>query len=284
MSARVLCVGLTTVDLVYSGLDRPILGIKSQVDTATIAAGGPAANAAIAAAALGGDVALCTAADDGPFAAIAVAELRAHGVEVLAAGATAMPISTVLVERGGERTVISANGVGQSPGTPPQLTAVAANSPVILVDGHYPNLALAALESGRSAGATTVIDLGSWKESLPRLLPHCDIAIASGDFTTGSGDTFADLFAYGVGFAAVSHGSQSIQWRTASGESGIVPVPQVDVVSTNGAGDVLHGAFARFVARGDDVIDALAQAAHVASASCTHEPARVITDSPASAE
>ena len=61
MSVRVLCAGLSTVDLLYR-VDRiPGVDEKAQAESVEIGAGGPALNAAVTAAALGADVTLLTA-------------------------------------------------------------------------------------------------------------------------------------------------------------------------------------------------------------------------------
>ena len=76
---------------------------------------------------------------------------------------------------------------------------------------------------------------------------------------------------------AVSDGSAPVRWRQA-GAAGSVPVTQVDIVDSLGAGDVLHGALLAFLARegcswpGDDRAwqAALADAVAVATESCRH--------------
>lgn len=275
MSVEVLCVGLTTIDLVYTGVDRPIVGVKTQAESASMYTGGPAANAAIAAAALGASTALCTAIDSGPLALMAISELAEHRVQVLTAQTDATPISTVLIEPNGERSVVSVNGAQAEPNAPAALTEAATNARVVLVDGHYPSMALPALELACHTDATTLIDLGSWKPWLPTLLPLCNVAIASADFTTPGESAVATLFEYGVEFLAISHGGRAIEWHSQDGTSGRVDVRPVNVISTNGAGDVLHGAFARLIAQGADFVSALEQASRLASASCTHYPARI---------
>jgi sugar/nucleoside kinase (ribokinase family) len=68
---RVVCVGLATVDLVYR-VDRiPGPDEKVQADSADIAAGGPATNAAVTAATLGADVTLVNAVGAHPLGDLA---------------------------------------------------------------------------------------------------------------------------------------------------------------------------------------------------------------------
>lgn len=275
MTGNVLCVGLTTIDVIYQGVNGLIAGTKTQARSMSLASGGPAANAAIAAADLGASVTLCTSVGEDQFGDFARAQLTRHSVRVLSASSHSTPISTVLIASDGERSVVSANGGAHRPPAPLGLADAATAAHVVLVDGHYPDLARSALDAAHAAGIPTVIDLGSWKPDLPSLLPLCDMAIASADFSVPDRDVVSTLLGYGLDFVATSHGGRPITWHNSSGESGTVTAPKVDVVATNGAGDVLHGAFARYIARGDDRVEALRQAARFASASCTHWPARV---------
>ena len=275
MTVTVLCVGLTTIDLVYQGVDGLIAGAKAQAQSMTLASGGPAANAAIAAADLGAAVTLCSCVGEDQFGDLAREQLTRHGVHLLAANSESIPISTVLIGSDGERSIISANGGGHRPDAPVGLARQAAAADVVLVDGHYPELARCALEAARTAERPTVIDLGSWKPELPSLLPLCDLAIASADFTVPEGEVVSTLFEHGVSFVAISNGGSPLTWHSSNGSSETVTIPDVDVVATNGAGDVLHGAFANFIAHGDGPVEALRKAVMFASASCTHWPARI---------
>ncbi|MGA9145992.1 MAG: PfkB family carbohydrate kinase [Candidatus Nanopelagicales bacterium] len=273
---EILCVGLTTIDITYRTPTVPSAGKKTQATSASLSFGGPAANAAATAAAMGLAVTLCSAVGNGPFADVAVAELAKAEVELLAARSAAqLPISAVTICDDGSRTVVSANGINELPAEPSTLVEVTRSCKVVLVDGHYPELALAALQSARAAGIPTVIDLGSWKDSLPMLLPYCSIAIASADFSVPGSSIYEYLFAAGIEFAAVTNGESEIVWRDAHGAAGHVCVPQVRAIDTNGAGDVLHGAFAAFLSRGAEAVTALEQAAVLASESCTRFGARI---------
>jgi len=65
--ARILCAGLATVDLLYT-VDRiPAVDEKAQATSVEVAAGGPAANAAITAALLGAEVTLVSAVGEHPL-------------------------------------------------------------------------------------------------------------------------------------------------------------------------------------------------------------------------
>ena len=77
-----------------------------------VASGGPAANAAVTAVALGVGARLVTRIGESPLGTLISADLGAHGVDVVdRAGPRDQPaVSTVLVTRGtGQRAVVSVN-------------------------------------------------------------------------------------------------------------------------------------------------------------------------------
>src|SRR5262249_21378546 len=83
MTRRALFAGLATLDLVHT-LERPLGPDEKTVALRQdIAAGGPAANAAVTFAALGGEAVLVTALGAHPLAGFAAAELASRAVRVL---------------------------------------------------------------------------------------------------------------------------------------------------------------------------------------------------------
>lgn len=117
-AVRVLLAGLCTVDVVQRVEELPAPGVKVRSTEVAVAAGGPAANAAVAVAALGGAATLLTVLGTHPLAGLARADLREHGVRLRdeRPGKTEPPaISAVTVrERDGERTVVSHNAGGDA--------------------------------------------------------------------------------------------------------------------------------------------------------------------------
>ena len=252
MRAAGLFVGLSTLDIVYRVAVPPGPDQKVQAAGQELAAGGPAANAAVTFAAVGGAPTLVTALGRHVLARHAAAELASRGVTVLdAAPDRAEPpalSSVYVVEATGERSVVSVNAAGADPDAPAWLAATAAGVPVLLLDGQHPRLALAAATAARSAGRIVVLDGGSWKPALPDLLPLLDVAACSAAFRvpgTGSAEESAAALrdGYGVPAVAVTAGPAPVRWWYA-GAAGEVPVPAVTARDTLGAGDAFHGALA----------------------------------------
>ncbi len=268
----VVCVGLTTLDVVQVADRLPGPDEKIVAYDGWTAFGGPAANAAATCAALGVAVRLVTALGTGPEAALVRDGLAEAGVEVVdlapAAGGL-LPVSSVLVTGLG-RAVVSRNAQAA-----PDLSAAAADvaaagtGDVVLVDGHH--LGAATVLATRSLGATVLADGGSWKPGLEGLLARVDVAVLSADFCLPGAEPGADLLAavaaLGPAVVAQTHGAGPVRVRGADGAVSQVCPPRVPVVDTLGAGDVLHGGVAAALARGTEPLAAVESGVAVASRS-----------------
>ncbi|MGX6603403.1 PfkB family carbohydrate kinase [Micromonosporaceae bacterium Da 78-11] len=266
---RILCVGLATVDLVYRVGRIPAVDEKAQATSMAIAAGGPATNAAVAAAALGADVTLVTAVGGHPLGELIRADLHACGVRLIdvAAGSEAPPpVSAVTVlDRTGERTVVSRNAGDMTHRVPP---GGLPDADLTLVDGHHPALAVAAARAARRLLA----DAGSWRPVFAEILPYAHVVACSGVFrhpAAPDGDDAATASAIDAPHVVVTHGPEPVRWF-GRGTAGTVAVPPVAAVDTAGAGDVFHGALAVALATGQDLPTALAYAVRIAGVRVAH--------------
>ena len=250
---RGLFAGLCTVDLVHRlsrlpGPDEKVTALSQE-----LAAGGPAAVAALTFAVLGGSPTLVTGLGAHPLAEVARRDLAAIGVTVhdLADHAEAPSISAVRVhDQDGARSVSSpdaASAVALAP--PAELAGWVHDTDVVLLDGHHPELAVVVAELAQAENVPIVLDLGRHRPVFDLLLPRARFAVASAAFTLDqvrSGEP-AELVELGVDAAARSAGAGPIRWAV-PGESGLVSVRPVTGGDTLGAGDVLHGAVAFAVA------------------------------------
>lgn len=250
-------------------LDRPP-GSDEKV-TATVqdvGAGGPAANAALTFAILGGSATLVTALGRHPLAAAAVTELAGYGVDLvdLTPDAAESPaVSAVRVEaRTGRRSVSSPDAASRVPAPAPTDDAIAAwlaVNDVVLLDGHHAETAPPVARAARAAGVPVLLDGGRWRPVFGELLAAADFAIVSADFAVPAGfrgpktpddspdaqDVLTSVLALGADAAARSAGPEPIRWAV-PGSTGRVEVAVVEAMDTLGAGDVLHGAAALAIA------------------------------------
>ncbi len=248
MTPSGLFVGLATLDVVHvveAGLapNQKVTALRQD-----IAGGGPAANAAVTFAALGGKATLLTALGSHPLARVAAHELTSHGVVIVDATPQEIREPAVslirVVSDTGERSVSSVNASGAEAAPPSDLDRFVSAADVVVVDGHHPQLALDAAELARTDGVPVVLDAGSWKPILAQLLGLVDVAICSADFADpGRAPVLDNILGHGAASAAVTNGAQPIQWATRA-DSGTIPVPQVSARDTAGAGDAFHGAAA----------------------------------------
>lgn len=252
----VLLVGLCTVDVVQRVTDLPRPGGKVQSTGVETVAGGPAANAAVTVAALGGRARLVTVLGAHPLAALARDDLTRHGVEVLDVlpDRTEPPaVSAVTVrERDGERVVVSPNAAGVTVGDrQPAWSRLLADAGAVLVDGHHPELAVAAARAARGRRVPVVLDAGSDKPVLATLLPLVDVCACSGSFRLGrAGERATERAVHDLGVPVMlrTGGGGPVRWSVLGQATGQVRPPAVPARDTLGAGDVWHGALAHGVA------------------------------------
>lgn len=264
-----LFVGLATLDVVQLVERPPSRNEKTTAQRTWLAAGGPAAVAAITFAALGGRARLWTALGDSAAAGVVAADLAAAGVEVLDAAPAGFELaaSVVLLDAAsGERAVVSGSGHAPMFGAlaAPDVSGVDA----VLIDGHHPALARAALRASEPVGIPVVVDAGSHKPVFDELLGAVTDVICSGDYVHPSLAP-RELLGLGPDLVAVSHGGAPLEWWTAT-TAGTLTTEPVEVVDTVGAGDVLHGAYCHALASGLDRPDALRRAATVATERVRH--------------
>jgi ribokinase len=197
--------------------------------------GGSGANVAAWAAWLGAPVAFVCRVGDDERGRAAVAELRAGGVDVRAAIDPERPTGTcvVLVEPGGERTMLPDPGANDAPSElPDDLVVPGGHLHVIgysLFRTSTRPAALAAIERARAAGMTISIDPSSWALIRPGAIPAVDLLLPNEDEAEV-------LDPHPAAEVITKMGEKGARWT--DGRTTIhVPAEPVDVVDTTGAGD-----------------------------------------------
>lgn len=281
VTRTVVCAGLVTVDLVHvvagpPSPDQKIVGLSQRIEV-----GGPAANAARVASALGLSARLIAPFGDSPLTGWVRSALTAEGVEwvdPVARQPNPSPMSSVMINAAdGSRTVVSGGGpphLGDSGHLAARCAEAVAGASAVLVDGHGGSLPAAAARAGRAHGIPVLLDGGSYKDGMESYLPDVDLALLSADFRAGDGgDPLAWCLGAGARVAAASGAAGPIRLLSGATES-VVAVPAARrVVDTLGAGDVLHGATLAALASVPDpstYAGILTFAAEVATASVEH--------------
>ncbi|MCG8589107.1 MAG: carbohydrate kinase family protein [Proteobacteria bacterium] len=240
--------------------------------------GGMVSTALAQAAALGCAAQLVTAVGRDREGEETLRELRRLGVDtrrVVRDPSHPTTTSVVLVDaKSAERRFLLPDRSRHERGVELSLAGVA-RAQVLLVDGHYPVPALAAVRRAREAGVPVVGDFADARPGIRRLLPYVDFPIVPEEFCAEWGAdaraTLQQLASRFGGQPVVTQGARgALAW--ADGRVRRVParrVPRRALRDTTGAGDVFHGAFAAGLSFGRGVPEALQLAARAAAKACT---------------
>lgn len=273
--------GLATVDFLYRLPHLPVIGGKTVAEERWEFAGGPAANAAATFSLLGGRAGLLAQVGNHSLADVIRKDLGPEvRIDDLDPGRQSPPsLSCIFITPGSsERTIVSSPAIRRAGLLPSDLSFEGVD--VLLVDGHEMALSLEVtkrLLAQPGPRPQIVMDAGSWKDGTAELLRRVDAVVASADFRPsgvetehGVMDYFSDL---GLTRAAMTRGERPILALNPSNVSELLEleVPSIVVgreVDTLAAGDVFHGAFCYFLAKGNNFMESLRQAGRVATASC----------------
>ena len=284
--AKVICVGHSALDRVFTVEAWPQASAKVRAHAYAEVGGGMAANAAVAVARLGGAAHFWGPAGADSVAEVMSAQLRAAGVDERGlrrfAGLNSST-SAILIDARGERLIVSYRGTAlEAPADWLQLDQVG-SAGALLADVRWPQGAIAALRAARRAGIPSVLDADTAEPATLRALAgEAEYAVFSEPGLAcfaGGGNIEGGLrraLALGARLAAVTQGERGVFWVEAGEPEGLrhVPAFAVPVVDTLAAGDVFHGAFALELARGQASAEALRFAAAAAAIKCTRPGGR----------
>ncbi len=274
--AGVFCLGIATLDYVYSVADLPTGGEKYRARDLAVVGGGCAGNASVAIARLGGRSWIATRLADDLTGDRIVADLAAEGVDASFAHRFAglrSPVSAIVVDAAGERMVVSYSdpAVPEDPGWLPM--ALPAGAGAVLADTRWGEGSLRALQLARGAGVPGVLD-GDRQPPHPDLLgtaSHVAFSAQALREVAGVEDPREGLAKLAQGSAtwlAVTLGRDGVLFME-DGAVAHLPAFPVEAVDTLGAGDVWHGAFALALAEGLDERRAIRFASATAAIKCT---------------
>jgi sulfofructose kinase len=288
MTVRIICIGNTTLDKVWPVREFPSTGGKYRATDYLEFGGGMAANAAVAAARLGGHAAYWGRAGDDAAGHVMKNEMAGFGVDVshfqLFHGARSS-ISAVLVANDGERAIINFRGADLPDNAAWLPLELVREAQAVLADIRWLEGACAVYSAARALKIPTVLDGEIANQSaFQTVLPLVDHAIFSESglrsFTGApvlNNDQYPEALekvrAQGCKVAAVTKGEHGILWLDNEGLHEQASFP-VDVVDTTGAGDVFHGAYTLALGEGQNVAHAMRFASAVAALKCTRQGGR----------
>ncbi|MGP1397105.1 MAG: PfkB family carbohydrate kinase [Inquilinaceae bacterium] len=282
-NVSVLCVGIAVMDQVYEVDPMPTRPAKHFARNYLEVGGGPAANAAVTVARLGGRAVLWARVGDDDLGRRILDELAGEGVDV--APVRRVPgarsgVSAVLVDRRGERLIV--NYADPALGSDPSFLPLdkVRDMNAVLGDMRWPEGSGACLAAARAAGVPAVLDA----DTVPDDASPAPFAAASHILFSGPAlARFADAQGIEPGlrraaretgaWVAVTAGADGAYWLD-DGTLRHQPAVPVATVDTVGAGDVFHGAFALALARRQPVADGMRFAAAAAALKCTRPGGR----------
>jgi ribokinase len=282
----VVVFGSINLDLVARVARIPAPGETLSGSTFATLPGGKGANQALAARRAGAEVALYGAVGRDAFAAAALANLAAAGVQL--DGVTPVDIGTgvalIHVDDHGENaiTVIpGANALARAAQVPDE-RLVAGNTLLLQLEVPMTEVEAVAMRAHR-AGARVVLNAAPAARLPSALLRSLDVLVVNEHEASsyaralGAPDDPMAFLAYAqeqFGVAVVltlgARGAVTIM----DGEQVQSESPQVDVIDTTGAGDALAGTLAAALDRGASLPRALAQGVDAGAVACTHHGAQ----------
>ena len=273
-----LCVGHASYDISMAIEKHPGPDEKLFADAMNLSGGGPAANAAVCAARLGGRVAFCGYLGHDLFGDLHMSEFRHEGVDssLVVRGQYPSPVSQILAKPDGRRALV--NFKGDTPWLDVDAVEINVAPKVLLFDGHEPQISLRLCHEAAEKGVPTVLDAGSLHQGTQSLAGLVDYLVASEKFARQWCET-EDMYRARDELAAISDnvvitlGGRGLIWA-ADGSMGEMNAFAVHAVDSTGAGDAFHGAFALALARGMAWDELLHFASAAGALTCTRLGAR----------
>jgi sugar/nucleoside kinase (ribokinase family) len=269
-----LFLGLATLDLIYLAQQPPGENQKVVADDCIIAAGGPAANAAVTFSYLGNAAIWAGVLGNHPIAQLIKTDLAEYNVSIidLAPGRSdSPPVSSIVVTEGtGGRSVISINATKSQADSQAINQDLLTSVDIVLVDGHQIPASQEIAQIAKLKNIPIVLDGGSWKSGLEKILPFVKWAVCSDNFHPPNCDNSDEVFAYlsaaGIPNIAITRGEKPILYLS-NNTYGSIEVPQIQATDTLGAGDIFHGAFCHYILQ-NNFTDSLTAATKIAADSC----------------
>ena len=273
-SKKIICVGHTAFDRVYSVAAVVAPPAKVRATAYREMGGGMAGNAAVAIAHLGGNAHFWGPAGDDEIAGRMQADFARHGVDATQMRRFAgrhSSHSAILVDAGGERLIINvrSDALQESAAWLPLEEIALAGA--LLADVRWPDGARMALGAARRAGVPTVLDADTAEREvlhgLGGLADYCVFSEPGFAAFSAAPDASDDATRLGLGaalalgarVAAVTRGERGCAWLSADTPATLhhLPAFKVTAVDTTGAGDTFHGAITLLLSEGVAFADTL---------------------------
>ena len=272
-------VGHSSLDFLAIVPGIPEIDTKMKVKSLSVQGGGPVATALVTLSRLGARTALVAKAGDDVLGRAAIEELKRERVDVsgvvVQQGASSQCAFILVDEPTGKRTVLWTRGSLDHLAPSEIDRGLVLSARYLLIDDLEAQAQEAAAECARKAGIPVVMDAGTAREGVERLVPRASHLVASEKFPcafTGASDleeAASALLAMGPEVVVVTLGPRGCIAFEKHGRRIEQPGFRVKAVDTTGAGDVFHGAYIRGLLEEWDLPRALEFSCAVAAIKCT---------------
>ena len=277
---RILCIGMPVRDLTFRVGGVPARGSKENATHFDEICGGNALNAAIGIVRLGGRAAVC-----GPMGDIRETSSRfifdklAHeGIEtthIVHMPGLVTPISAVLVDPSGERTIVTFRDPELWKVHLPPAETLLDDCAAILTESRCAEFCTDLCAEAIRRGIPVIVDVDRAMSLREGLLNASSHLVFSSEPLQETADVTDDAQALKKiakltpSFLAGTRGPRGTIWLDENGEIQETPAFPVHTVDTLGAGDVFHGAFALAITEKQELRQALRFASAAAALKCT---------------
>jgi sugar/nucleoside kinase (ribokinase family) len=243
---QALFIGHAYIDVVLVADHMPTGDDKAVAERYAVSFGGNAVTAAFACARLGITPDLVASLADDWLGRMFLDMASRHRVSLHPRKVASSSLSFVLPKAGKRAILRCRDDVYRHPF--PVLNL--AGCRVLHVDGHQPDAALHYARACREAGILTSLDGGAVRDGTAELLRLIDVAVVAErmceQMQLSPAGMLEHLRSAGAKVGAVTMGERGVLWYEGGSEVRhlpALPVPAAEVIDTNGAGDVFHGAY-----------------------------------------
>ena len=241
-----LFIGQAYIDVTFLAEELPTGDEKTTADDYAVSFGGNAVTAAFCCAKLGiAPDLMCSQADDW-LARMFLDMAAKYGISVHGRKVHESSLSFIMPKDGKRAIVRCRDDHYMHPF--PNLNLDGCRG--LHLDGHLPDAALHYAKACREARILTSLDGGTLRANTAEVLDFIDVAVVSEKFcdqlNMEPAETLDHLRSKGCKVGGVTMGERGFLWYDGSKDNRFLPalnVPFRQVIDTNGAGDIFHGAY-----------------------------------------
>lgn len=267
----ILVFGSINVDVAVPVPHLPAAGETVLGGDFSLLPGGKGANQAVAARRAGAEVAMAGAVGADSFADVALAGLRAAGVDTGLVRVADHPTgcALIMVGEGGENLIAVASGANRAVRAAEVPDDRLGPRVVILAQGEVPFAeTLTLMRRARARGARSLLNLAPALALDPAVLPVFDLLVANAGEAARLGLPPAEAARHLRLGLVITRGAAGAEAHLADGSFLAVPALPIEAIDTTGAGDTFVGVLAAGLDAGLPLDSALRRASAAAALSC----------------